>query len=133
MKLKLTNDQMGAIIGMLILTISEIDRSGDYSDDREADMMASSNLSEMLLHLQTKYLVQKKKYSVTIKPTWGFAIRWTFGGCIDYNSPQGVIIGSICDEMYRLYIDKINPKQDEQRQITSVPSIDRFSLPDNTH
>lgn len=133
MKLKLTNDQMGAMIGMLILTITEIDRSGDYSDDREADMMASSNLSEMLLCLQTKYLVQKKKYSVTVKPTWGFAIRWVFAGCVDRTSPQGVIIGSICDETYRLYIDKINPKNDEPRKITGNPSIASISIDDRSH
>lgn len=76
--------------------------------DSDLSNLLISTLEEFQLKLRQMALIQNKKYSLKLKPTWAFALRAAFAGCVDITTLEGITMMRICDDVHREYALLIN-------------------------
>lgn len=105
MKIKVNNEQMEGIINALSTATNQIATADSYSDDQDIDNLVLATLEEMRLHCQVKFFKKKEKYSLTIKPNWGFALRWFFN-CLDREGYEINLMAMLSDKVHETYSTK---------------------------
>lgn len=98
MKIKLKNDALLALECKLSNFLNGNDME-TWIDDRDLKALIQATLQEFHLKVRQMELCYKERYTLTLKPTWAFALRFVFAGALDLRSYEGVVIQRICDEV----------------------------------